>query len=778
MTAINRELGVTFLVGAATITVSALLVFWGTSPALTLAGSAIGIGYLVWPVMFAAAVAFLLHLWIWASRPPRSKALPGLPKQLSPEATTYLLKVRALFRDTAWSLLLVGVLVSWAETRDAAAVYCNFIALAGISLGFWAGRPTAIVPLPLWVALLLGGLSGLIANLAEPQLYYGWLGGAGLVLTAMVFVDLLSLRFPWAGSIFGFPRYRLLALALVAMLSYQSWSAGYGFLESPLMPGLTMAVGVNYLADVVRQASDMGSSRWRQVSSAFNSAGNLCLAASCGLLVWALISALPNVSALLLGQWPNHQFGPASLPHFSHVFEARYLIVGFSTAMVYTLRLPKMKSGSITARYTLVLKAACYGLAGALAWLSMAQLAPLGHGYPLIGATVGCGLFAVALALLVGIFTSNLTGIVKAATDWFSQSTSRAFWLGAALVWYGLLIRPILYDLLLFAPLFEWVVVLAFAVFAFYRMRRTIRSELLAESSTPPQWANWSRHAPDTREHDDPRLDALLGPFQHFLSTGEWGYVWRYVLALLLRNQAPLENIPEVFEPMRRCHLLSLRPGAFRKPPQKVLEKWRRQAMAETLARAERTLSLPKSPLGTVDENRLLLEAAPFLTTGDDPKRIAVLLVAAYWHNGADIDDAAALWFPVITLDDRDAPPFDSAFRKVLDRLSRRRARRKGQWNHARRQRIIDGAIAHLFGNGTCEDLAVALPDLDVLVSFGDGWKYRRHRILRRRAVEIIPRNGLRSLARPGDYPSGYESLFGSVRQSILPSDRHDGITS
>ena len=193
---------------------------------------------------------------------------------------------------------------------------------------------------------------------------------------------------------------------------------------------------------------------------------------------------------------------------------------------------------------------------------------------------------------------------------------------------------------------------------------------------------------------------------------------------------------------------------------------------------AERTLSLPKSPLGTVDENRLLLEASPFLTTGDDPKRIAVLLVAAYWQNGADIDDAAALWFPVITLDDRDAPPFDSKFRKVLDRLSRRHARRKEQWNHARRQRIIDGAIAHLFGDGTCEDLAVALPDLDVSVSFGDGWRYRRHRVLRRRAVEIIPRNGLRSLARPGDYPNGYAFSFGLVRQSILPGDRHAGITS
>ena len=725
--------------------------------------------------MFAATVPLLLHLWIWTSRPPRSRTWAGLPKRLSPEAAAHLLKVGALFRDSAWSLLLVGVLVSWAGTRDAAAVYCNFIALAGIFLGFLAGRPTSITPFPLWVALLLGGLSGLIENLAEPQLYFGLLGGAGLVLASMASVDLIGLRFPWAGSIFGFPRYRLLALGALAMLSYQSWSARYGFLESPLLVGLVVAVGLTYLANVLRQMYAAVPTRRGPASKTLGPAADLCMASSCGLVVWALISALPNTSALLLGEWPNHQFGHASLAHFSHVFDAKYLIAAFAGGLFYAVRIFKTMDRDIASRYVLVIKAACYVLAGALAWLSAAQLAPLGHGYPLIGATVSCGLFAVALALLVGVFTSNWTGVAKVATDWFSQSTSRAFWLGASLVWYGLLVRPLLYDLLHFAPLFEWVAVLACAVFALYRMRQTVRSELLPETSTPPQWTNWARHAPDTREHDDPRLDALLGPLQHFVHTGEWGYVWSYILALLLRNQVPLENIPEVFEPMRRCHLAALKPGLFRNPPQKVLEKWRRRALAETLARAERALSLPKSSLETVEENRLLLEAAPFLTTGDDPKQMAVLLVAAYWQNGADVDDAAALWFPLLTLDGSDAPPFEPMARKIIDRFARRHHARKAMWNRARRGRMIDGAITHLFGEGTHQSLAVALTDPEIQISFGDSWKYRRHRVLRRRAVEIIPRDGSGSLVRPGEYPNGYSTSYGLSRKPILPKDHFHG---
>ena len=364
MTVANRELGISFLVAAA-LTVCALFV-WNAAPALTGAGTVIGIGHLVWPVMFAAAAAFLLHLWIWTSRPPRSKAWPGLAKELSPEAAAYLLKVRALFRDTAWSMLLAGVLVSWAGTRDAAAAYCNSIALAGIFLGFMAGRPTSIVRLPLWIALLLGGLSGLIENLAEPRLYYGLLGGAGLLLTSMVAVDLIGLRFPWISSIFGFPRYRLLALGTVAMLSYQGWSARYGFLESPLMGGLVVAVGLTYLADVLRQMHVAVPTRWSPASRSLGPVADLCMAASWGLVVWALISALPNVSALLLSQWPNHQFGHASLAHFSHVFDARYMIAAFASGLFYAVRIPKTMDSDITARYVLVIKAACYGLAGAL----------------------------------------------------------------------------------------------------------------------------------------------------------------------------------------------------------------------------------------------------------------------------------------------------------------------------------------------------------------------------------------------------------------------------
>ena len=584
--------------------------------------------------------------------------------------------------------------------------------------------------------------------------------------------------FPGSPRCSGFPGTGLLVLALIAMLSYQGWSEQYGFLKSLLMPGLAAAAGVTYLANVLSKVADAIPPHWSPVSRSSGPAADLCMAASCGLAVWALLSALPNTSAFLLGEWPDHQLGHVSLAHFSHVFDARNLITAFCAAMVYAVRLPKTVDGSIALRYVLLTKAASYGLAGGLVWLTTAKLAPLGHGYPLLGATIGCGLFAVALALLVGCFTSGWRGLAKVAADWLSRSSSRSFWLGASLVWYGLLVRPLIYDMLSFAPIYEWMAVLAFAVVVFYRMRQAVRAELLPESSAPPSWNNWSRHTPDTREHGDARLDALLAPIQHFVDTGEWSYVWRYVLALLLRNQVPLENISEVFEPMRRCHLAVAKRRVFRKPKQKLLEKWRRQALAEAMARAERALSLPKSPLETVDESRLLRTARPFLDVGDDPKNIAVLLAAVYWQKGAGIDDAAALWFPLITLDNRDAPPFEPTSRKIIDRLSRRRGSRRAHWNLARRQRMIGGAIAHLFGEGTYQDLAVALANSEMSVSLGDSWKYRRHRIPQRRAVEIIPGNGLGYLIRSVENPNNYMVLRRFERQPILPGDRPSGNTT
>ena len=772
MTVTNRELGISFLGAAATIV--AALVAWGAVPM----DLGIRIGHLVWPVMFSAVVAVLLQAWLWLCSPPRVAFWPGLPKVLRPEAASYLLKVRTLCRDASWTLLLTGVLVVWVGTRDAATVFYNCIGLAGFFLALWEAIPTSKIPFALWVVLLLGGLSGLVQNLSEPRLYYSLLGGAGLVLASMASVDLVSLLFPRVALMFGFPRYRLLGLSLIAILFYQGWSARYGFLESPLMLGLAVAAGATYLANVLRKVADAVPPQWSPASRSLGPAADLCMAASCGLAVWALISALPNASALLLGQWPNHQFGHASLAHFSHVFDARNLITAFCAAMVYAVRLPKRVDGSIALRYVLLTKATSYGLAGGLVWLTTAKLAPLGHGYPLLGATIGCGLFAVALALLVGCFISGWRGLAKVAADWLSRSSSRAFWLGASLVWYGLLVRPLIYDMLSFAPIYEWMAVLVFAVVAFYRMRQAVRAELLPESSAPPSWNNWSRHAPDTREHGDARLDALLAPIQHYVDTGEWSYVWRYVLALLLRNQVPLENISEVFEPMRRCHLAVAKRRVFRKPKQKLLAKWRRQALAETMVRAERALSLPKSPLETVDESRLLRTARPFLDVGNDPKNIAVLLAAVYWQKGAGIDDAAALWFPLITLDNRDAPPFEPAPRKIIDLLSRRRGSKRAHWNLARRQRMIGGAMAHLFGEGTYQDLAVALSNSAMSVSLGDSWKYRRHRIPQRRAVEIISLNGSGYLIRSGEHPNDYMVLRRFERQPILPGDRPSGNTT
>ena len=438
MTITNRELGISFLGAAATI--GGALLFWGAVPVLPQPIAGIGIGHLVWPVLFAAATAFALQVWFRLSGPSLPLSWTGLPKELSTKAASYLLKVRTLCRDASWTLLLTGVLVVWVGTRDAATVFYNCIGLAGIFLALWEALPTSKIPFALWVVLLLGGLIGLVQNLSEPRLYYSLLGGAGLVLVSMAAVELVSLRFPGTASMFRFPRYRLLGLSLIAILFYQGWSARYGFVESPLMLGLAAAVGATYLANVLRKVADAVPPRWSPASRSLGPAADLCMAASCGLAAWALLSTLPNTSAFLLGEWPDHQLGHASLAHFSRAFDARNLIAAFCGSMVYAMCLPKTVEDGTSPRYVLLTKAATYGLAGYLVWLSTAKLAPLGHGYPLLGATIGCGLFAVALALLVRCFTSGWRGLAKVTADWLSRSPSRAFWLGASLVWYGLLV--------------------------------------------------------------------------------------------------------------------------------------------------------------------------------------------------------------------------------------------------------------------------------------------------------------------------------------------------
>ena len=313
-----------------------------------------------------------------------------------------------------------------------------------------------------------------------------------------------------------------------------------------------------------------------------------------------------------------------------------------------------------------------------------------------MGAAVAGGLFASAAVMVVRSLVTGSGGVLTDAARWLSQSTFRAFFLGASLVLYGLILRPLLYEAIWFAPIYEWLLVLAFAFVPINRVRKGVRAEIAPEMDPPSSWTGWTRHYQVSEERRDTRMVGLVGLQERFVGTGEWERMWDYLVGLLLRNETPIQSIPAVFAPLRSCYLASVAPR-FWPRSQKSAMKRREAALADTLDRAKAALALPSAPLAALDEARLREVGSPFQDQGAAPEQLAVTLTAAYWQRGADLGSAAARWFSLMVLvDDPTAGVGIGAYlRWGWWSIFRRGTPR---WDREQRQRIIDDAESHLFG--------------------------------------------------------------------------------
>ncbi len=630
-------------------------VLWGLEDS-PLPESSLGLDFLLWPVAIATGLSLAIDLVFRLQRASRLRAALRLPEEFKPRVTLALLMVRRFLRNTSWS------------------------------------------------ALLLGAVAALAGTQSEPRIYYAFIVGSGAVLAFMAAVRTASIPFPVVGMIFGFPWFRLLVLGVISLLfQQQEWTTAYGFHSSPLLPALAAALGAGYLGSALRNIGKV-SDRWANPDTPLWTVGVECVgiaaalatAAGGALMAWGILGSLPNIGAAALDQWPDLLEGGWIPLHFSRIFEVRHLVAGFFLALGFARGLPSAEGDGAGTEYRPMLKAGAYALSGYTAWLVAAKLAYLGHGYPLLGAAIAGGLFAAAAAMVVRSLVPSPGGVLTDAARWLSQSTFRAFFLGASLVLYGLLLRPLLYEALWFAPVYEWLVVLAFAFVPINRLRKGVRAEIAPEAALPASWPDWSRHYQVSEKRPDARMVGLVALQQDFINTGEWEPVWHYLVGLLLRNGTAIESIPAVFAPMRRCYLASVTPS-LQWRSEKVNVKQREVALTDTMARAEAALALHSTSLETVDEAQLREVGTPFLDQGGGPEQLAVTLTVASWQRGSDLGSAAALWFPLMTL--VDAPVSGRGFvaylRWVFWRIFRRGT---PHWDRERRQRIVDEAASQLFG--------------------------------------------------------------------------------
>ncbi len=701
---------------------------WGWEPP-ALPQSGLGLDLLLWPVVAAAAAPFLVDLVFRVHGSRRARRLLRLPPSFKPALAVAFQMARQLSWDVAWMTLLVGFLAVAAETQEEPAAYYSVILALWAALAILAMTRTARIPLPV------------------------------------------------INRLFRFPLYRLLGLGAVFILLQSEWAETHGLDESPLLLALAVAAGASFLSGILTDVSGAlihGENRDIPLRLVFSYAANLLASAGVGLtlaaLGWGILSIMPSINSVIFAQWPDSVVGRHAMPYLGHLHGQRDLAAQFLIAVGFAANLRPVAGASPDVPYIAMLKAVCYAVAAYLAWMLGNNLAPLGHGAVLLGTAAAAGLLAVASAVLVRPLLPEPGEILTNAARWFSESATRAFSLGASLVLYALLVRPMIYEMLLFAPVLEWLMVAPFVMFAIGRIRSGVRDAMIRERADPPAWNNWSGHELTVEPKTDPRMESLLSLRTRFVSTGEWGQIWRYLMGLMLRNDVQSARIPAVFVPLRRCFLDSSSPGSSSRK-KTALTRRREAALDAAFAAAGEALasSTRMTTPENVPQDQLREAAHQFVEGTSGPEQLAVTLTIGYWRQGADLNTAVALWFPLMTYSYGPAPGrgVKRLFNRIAAYVSRRRVAVQEQ---ERRQRMVDGALSHLSGAVSLEELSVAVLDQPLILSeYVTGTGERR--LMTGSAVEVTPSLSGAVRLRPAEDRRFYQCREPVRRRPILPGD-------
>ena len=511
------------------------------------------------------------------------------------------------------------------------------------------------------------------------------------VLAFFGLVSVVGVFLPTPGRILGFPLLHMVLLAGIYVLFADGGVLLTAF-EVPVrqfMVVLTLALALSYGSSVLANfAKVQPGGLGRSAAIAAPAVRTFVLAVVPAMVVWVFLNHLPVASARLLDYPATHGYGEANLPHFASLFEARYAIAGLCSTAVLAVTLPRALQAS-GLRYRPLLAATGYGAAACLAWTAGAALSPLGHGYALAGAVAAAGLFSLALVQLTSYLSDSRSPLPADIAKWLYGSRIRGFMLGASLAFYGLLLRPLLYEVLWFAALYEYFAVLLLMLLALLRIGNVVRRDADRPNAPPPSWLGWSHHRQLLQVKADPRSE-LMSRFQHrFVQDGDWKPLWTYLIGLLYRSQAPLESVRAVGRPLRTCAASSM-PTIL--PGQQHRARTRRMAaLTECLQAAEQALATSAGPLPPLDEQAVRRAAAAYVETGADPETLAAVLIAAHCQKGDDLDVVTDRLFPLVNTPNPSPhwfrPPWMRAEIQAQDRL--------------RRLHLVDEAVAHFFDSDT-----------------------------------------------------------------------------
>ena len=613
-----------------------------------------------------------------------------------------------------------------------------------------------------WIVLVLGimlSLPGIVDGVPALQ-EGGVLGSAApyleildtlafwsiILLCPFILVRAIAAFRPAVGEVFGFPMGRILlfALALISFSDQGVPATASSFPIPQLMPAMAAALVISYLTLVLRRVAQLGLPEKIAVpvTNVPPLVGALMPALSAALLLWALLQFSPLISAPLLDNRATEKLGESVLPYFSGLFEVRYTLTAFFFAVVLSLFLPAPLWSPARLRIRPLLTATGFAAAACLLWLSMAPLSGLGHIFPLVGAVAGVGLLTLALTQAAAYLSDFPEPMLSNTGRWLADSRPRGFVIGAAFAFYGMLLRPLMYETLWFAAVYEWVVVLAIAIWAMFKMRSSLRTFVEAAEAAPANWHGWQRHEQRFEDHPDPRRDLVSRWQRRFVDSGDWTSLWSYLMGLLCRSNASPEWARAVFRPLREAAAAPPRRGFLRRRGDADIRR-REMGLARSLRSAEHALTGPSNLPLNIDASNLMEAAEAYIESGEDAETLAASVISAYRRRGADTNHAVTMWFPLVNVVERPPRWFEMPW-------VRRRSRLRAQ---SRRRRLVEGAISHLSGEGMLASLSVGL-------------------VARRTPLTVIAHNPAPSISPQGQQFAGLES----GADASASSDSGDGV--
>ncbi len=523
-----------------------------------------------------------------------------------------------------------------------------------------------------------------------------------ILLSPFIVVRAVAAFRPVVGDVFGFPMGRIIlfAFALIGFSGNGVASTASSFPIPQLMPAMAAALLISYLTLILRRVAQLGLPD-RIAVPMINVPpliGCLMPAITASLLVWSLLQSFPLISASLLDNGLTASFGKASLSYFAGLFEVRYALTSFVFVVVLSMFLPDPLWTPARLRVRPMVTAVGFIASACLLWLSVAPLSSLGHVFPLMGAIIGAGLLTLGLSQLTAYLADSREPLFSGPSRWLTSAKARGFLIGGAIAFYGMLLRPLMYETLWFAAVYEWIVVFAVAVWIMLKIHGSLRIFVETAEAAPLDWTRWTRHEQRFEDRPDPRRDLVSRWQWRFVESGDWTSLWSYLMGLLCRNNASPESVRAVFRPLRESVAAKSR-GGFRRRGRDKDNRRREVALTASLLSAEQALSTSPGLSAAVDASTINEAAAPFIESGADPEAIAAIVISAYRLRGTDLNRAVNLWFPLVNV--VDSPP-----RWFEPPWVRRRTRARAQ---ERRRRLIEGAISHLSGEGTFNSLPVGV---------------------------------------------------------------------